>query len=192
MKSNTGFSGGGNALSRSNLEFFEHSSFQGVTSAADRHSRRLESLESEHRPDSLLYPAMIMIDHVVQILAGSHPYPAWQRSNLFQFGDRTMRGGVAVQGDHLWDAMLPRRPGKVHRDSLLRTHSGQYWHLQLLSAHLISFSPAVHKKTSARSGLNLRSFRFFLVLFAVGVYSSWLTNGSDRLFLELTEAKWSP
>ena len=23
-----------------------------------------------------------------------------------------MRGGVAVQGDHLWDAMLPRRPGK--------------------------------------------------------------------------------
>src|SRR5271157_5004586 len=23
-----------------------------------------------------------------------------------------MRGGVAVQGDHPWDAMLPRRPGK--------------------------------------------------------------------------------
>ena len=23
-----------------------------------------------------------------------------------------MRGGVAVQGDHSWDAMLPRRPGK--------------------------------------------------------------------------------
>jgi len=42
--------------------------------AADRYGRRLESLESEHRPDSLLYPAMILLDHVVQILAGSHPY----------------------------------------------------------------------------------------------------------------------
>ena len=42
--------------------------------AADRYGLRLESLESEHRPDSLLYPAMILLDHVVQILAGSHPY----------------------------------------------------------------------------------------------------------------------
>ena len=48
------------------------------------------------------------------------------------------------------------------------------------------------QKTSVRSGLNLRSFRFFLVSFAVGVYSSCLTKGSVRLFLELTEAKWSP
>ena len=44
--------------------------------AADRYGRRLESLESEHRPDSLRYPAMILLDHVVQILAGSHPYAA--------------------------------------------------------------------------------------------------------------------
>jgi hypothetical protein len=44
--------------------------------APDRHSRRLESLKSEHRPDSLLYPAMILLDYVVQILAGSHPYAA--------------------------------------------------------------------------------------------------------------------
>src|SRR5271165_278393 len=27
-----------------------------------------------------------------------------------------MRGGVAVQGDHPWDAMLPRRPGKEPLD----------------------------------------------------------------------------
>jgi hypothetical protein len=44
--------------------------------AADRHGRRLESLESKHRPDSLLYSAMILLDHVIQILAGSHPYAA--------------------------------------------------------------------------------------------------------------------
>jgi hypothetical protein len=33
--------------------------------AADRYGRRLESLESEHRPDSLYYPAMILLDYVV-------------------------------------------------------------------------------------------------------------------------------
>jgi hypothetical protein len=31
--------------------------------AADRHGRRLESLESEHRPDSLLYPAKILLEY---------------------------------------------------------------------------------------------------------------------------------
>jgi hypothetical protein len=35
---------------------------------------RLESFEPEHRPDSLLYPAMILLDHVVQVFAGSHLY----------------------------------------------------------------------------------------------------------------------
>ena len=35
--------------------------------AADRHGRCLESLESEHRPDSLFYPAMVLLDHVVQV-----------------------------------------------------------------------------------------------------------------------------
>jgi hypothetical protein len=44
--------------------------------APNRHGRRLESLESEQRPD-LLYPAMILLDHVVQILAGSYLYAAW-------------------------------------------------------------------------------------------------------------------
>jgi hypothetical protein len=33
---------------------------------ADRHSRRLESLETEHGPDSLFYPAMVLLDYVVQ------------------------------------------------------------------------------------------------------------------------------
>jgi hypothetical protein len=47
-----------------------------LLNAADRHGRRPESLESEHRPDSLLYPAMILLDHVVQVFAGSHPYAA--------------------------------------------------------------------------------------------------------------------
>jgi hypothetical protein len=45
--------------------------------AANRCGRRLESLASEHRPASLLYPAMILLDYVVQILARSYPYAAW-------------------------------------------------------------------------------------------------------------------
>ena len=43
---------------------------------ADRHGRRLESLESEHRPDALFDPAMILLDDVVQVLGGANPYPA--------------------------------------------------------------------------------------------------------------------
>jgi hypothetical protein len=39
--------------------------FSANWNAADRHGRRLESLESEHRPDALHYPAMILLDHVV-------------------------------------------------------------------------------------------------------------------------------
>jgi hypothetical protein len=33
--------------------------FSAIWDAANRHGRLLEPLESEHRPDSLLYPAMI-------------------------------------------------------------------------------------------------------------------------------------
>ena len=43
---------------------------------ADRHGRRLESLESEHRPDSLFYQAMILLDYVVQVFRGANPYLA--------------------------------------------------------------------------------------------------------------------
>jgi hypothetical protein len=39
--------------------------------AADGHGRCLESLESEHRPDSLFYPAMILLDYVIQVFRGA-------------------------------------------------------------------------------------------------------------------------
>jgi hypothetical protein len=41
-----------------------------VTAAA------LESLQSEHRPNSLFDPAMVLFDNVVQVLAGPDPYSA--------------------------------------------------------------------------------------------------------------------
>jgi hypothetical protein len=50
--------------------------FSANWNAPNRHGRVLESLESEHQPDSLLYPAMILLDQVVQVLAGADPYPA--------------------------------------------------------------------------------------------------------------------
>ena len=34
----------------------------------NRHRRRLEALEPEHRPDSLLYSPVILLDHIVQNL----------------------------------------------------------------------------------------------------------------------------
>ena len=42
--------------------------------AANRYGRRLESLEPEHWPDSLFYSPVILLDHVVQVFAGSHLY----------------------------------------------------------------------------------------------------------------------
>jgi hypothetical protein len=50
--------------------------FSANWNAADRHGRGLESLESEHRPDPLLYSPVILLDHVVQVFAGSHLYAA--------------------------------------------------------------------------------------------------------------------
>jgi hypothetical protein len=60
------------------------------------------------------------------------------------------------------------------------------------STSVISSVAIRPESTSARPGLSLRSFRFFEVLFAVGVYSSCLSKASVRLLLEPTEAKWSP
>jgi len=36
----------------------------------------LESFEPEHRPDPLPYSPVILLDHVVQVFAGSHLYAA--------------------------------------------------------------------------------------------------------------------
>jgi hypothetical protein len=38
--------------------------------AADHHGRRLESLEPEHRPDSLFYSPVILLDYVVSCAPG--------------------------------------------------------------------------------------------------------------------------
>jgi hypothetical protein len=48
--------------------------------AADGYRRCLESLEPEHRPNSLFDSAMILLHNIVQVLAGSYPNAARYRS----------------------------------------------------------------------------------------------------------------
>jgi hypothetical protein len=50
--------------------------FSANWNTANHYGSRLESFESEHRPDSLFDPAMVLFDSVVQVLAGADPYPA--------------------------------------------------------------------------------------------------------------------
>jgi len=50
--------------------------------AADGNGRRLESLEPEHRPDPLLDPAVVLLNQVIQILAGPDAHALRQRANL--------------------------------------------------------------------------------------------------------------
>jgi hypothetical protein len=54
---------------------------------------RGEALEPQHGPDSLFDPAVILLNHVVQILIG--PYPRG-----FHFRHRPMRSRVCIQRDH--------------------------------------------------------------------------------------------
>jgi hypothetical protein len=43
---------------------------------------------------------MILLHHIVQVFAGPNPYSAAHATLRFQFTNRLMRGGVAVQSDH--------------------------------------------------------------------------------------------
>ena len=47
--------------------------------AADRHGRRLESLEPEHRPDALFYPAVVLLHYIIQVLAGAYLHSIMKR-----------------------------------------------------------------------------------------------------------------
>jgi len=39
--------------------------FAASWNAADRHGRRLKSLEPEHRPDALFYPAVVLLHYII-------------------------------------------------------------------------------------------------------------------------------
>ena len=52
------------------------SDFLRQLNASNRHGRCLESVEPEHRPDPLRYSPVILLDHIVEVFAGSHLYAA--------------------------------------------------------------------------------------------------------------------
>ena len=39
--------------------------------APNRHRRRLESFEPEHRPEALLYSPVVLLDPIIEVLAGA-------------------------------------------------------------------------------------------------------------------------
>jgi hypothetical protein len=66
-------SGSGWQLSRLELMF---SNFLSKLDSADRYRSGLESLEPEHRPYPLFDSAMVLLDNIVQVLAGAYPNAA--------------------------------------------------------------------------------------------------------------------
>src|SRR4051812_8037234 len=45
--------------------------------SADRHRRRIEALEAQHRSDPLFYTAVILFDSVIEILARTDTHSLW-------------------------------------------------------------------------------------------------------------------
>jgi hypothetical protein len=68
--------------------------------AGDRHRRSIESLESKHRADPLLNPAMVLFDDIVQVLTGSNPDSTRHSSCRFQFVDCSMLCCACVKRDN--------------------------------------------------------------------------------------------
>jgi exodeoxyribonuclease III len=55
--------------------------------ATDHDRCRLEALQSQHRAKPLLYPSMVLLDGIVQVLAGSYSHSLRQLAGHFQIGD---------------------------------------------------------------------------------------------------------
>src|SRR5450432_3710662 len=67
--------------------------------SGDRYDRVVESLESQHRPDSLLHSPMILLHQVVQVLAGSNLDATRKFAVFLHLPHRPVRGRIGVQGD---------------------------------------------------------------------------------------------
>src|SRR5215469_15215646 len=67
--------------------------------SGDRYHCIVESLESQHRPDSLLHSPMVLLHHMVQVLAGSNLDASRKFAVVLHLPHRTMRGRIGVQRD---------------------------------------------------------------------------------------------
>src|SRR4051794_25963487 len=92
----------------SDLELFLPD-FRCQFNSADRHRRRIEALEAQHRSDPLFYTAVILFDSVIEILARTDTHSFGDRPRSLQLPNGTMRGRICIQRD---DA---RRSVSLHR-----------------------------------------------------------------------------
>src|SRR5207248_6060678 len=78
--------------------------------------RVVESFESEHRPNPLFHPTVILFDEIVQVLARSHSHSAAVRVTVMASGSTMVR----------W-ARLPHRVTSTPQKALPpMTHSNDY------------------------------------------------------------------
>src|SRR5437868_13229897 len=61
--------------------------------------RVVESFESEHWPNPLFHPTVILFDEIVQVLARSHAHSARKLAGVMHFSHCAMRRRIAGQRD---------------------------------------------------------------------------------------------
>jgi hypothetical protein len=88
------------------LSFFD---FVRQLDSAQCYFRIPERLKPQHRITSLLYLPVILLDHVVQVLAGPDERLSGQYAFGLQFGDGLMGRLTAVERDLLRDSMIADR-----------------------------------------------------------------------------------
>src|ERR1700682_1447464 len=74
--------------------------------SGDRYDRVVESLESQHRPDSLLHSPMVLLYQIVQVLAGSNLDATRKFAVFLHLSNRPVRGCIGVQRDLRWPASV--------------------------------------------------------------------------------------
>src|SRR6202171_2575909 len=88
--------------------------------SGDCYYRVVESLEAQHGPNSLLYPPMVLLHQIVQVLAGSNCDTTRKFAVCFHLPHRTVRSRIGVQRD------LRGHASVLHRTDLA-AFTSRFW-----------------------------------------------------------------